>query len=166
MNNNSLGIIGIVAGSIVALGGIAIALEHRAQVNLISSSSTSGDSYGIIFQLDGDPPPQWKDIQKVLNATGVYKDAHRDELYRIRPFKGGVAGKDLGKLPIDQLLFENQKIPDNFTGYTIQVGVGGKDSYQKVPPNMAIMPQGRGRVNMRESRLMVEAINDILESEQ
>lgn len=183
MNNNTLGIVGIVAGSIVALAGIA-GLALRTQTDKLDRTSntsdpTSGDAYGIILQI-ATPPPQWGEIQDVLRSSPMYAGTDRDLLYRIRRFATGTEQPtpspgpqniDAGNLPEDQLLFDHDKTVERlkksqFTGYAFQIGVGGKESYKKLPKQIPNMPQGRGKVNMRESREMVEEIDDILNPEQ
>jgi hypothetical protein len=186
VKDNALGIIGMIGLAVVALAGIAgIVWQKRAldgagtrhtrqpAVTFLTSNLASGDSYGIVFTLPDDPnhptdpPPHWTDIENVLNGKPMYGIAQRKEVYRIRKFTNGSAGSPLGDMPQKQLLFEESKMSDalklrNFSGYAFQIGVGGKDSYEEYPPNSITMPQGHGKVNMRESKEMVEEVNAAL----
>jgi hypothetical protein len=175
MNNNTLGIIGIVAGSVVALAGIA-GMALRKQTDKLDTTSytsdaTSGDAYGIILQISGD---DWAKLQDVLKTgSTLNKGADRKKLYRVRPFTSGEPGKPShagdfdGGLPTEQLLFDEdamiKKLQNRkFIGWAFQIGIGGSDNYQKIPSGAVTMPQGRGKVNMRESKEMVEEVNEAL----
>jgi hypothetical protein len=143
-------------------------------------SASGGDSYGIILQLqDVDSGSlNWSDIHDVLTKKPPTYGVDRNKLYRIRRFENGEMqpknkpdeGDDDGQLSTDQLLFDRVAMKTDlenrtpkFTGYAFQIGLGRVQNYEKVGSKIT-MPQGRGKLNgIRESRKMVEEINDILD---
>lgn len=178
MDNNTLGILAV---SLVALGGIATIALEKNKIEILAQTGSGGSDdakYGIIIQ-DDLTPAQWTAVYNVVNGTAAYSAANRKELYRIGHF---IKGKevppsppdphsdpndlDSGHLPVNQLLGDKDKIiqnlPIDFTGYAFQIGVGGKDSFQRFPITAPSMPQAHGKINMRESKEMVEEVNDVL----
>jgi hypothetical protein len=180
MKKITLGMFGLIAVLAVAVAAVAVIACKRgakAQTNFIPGSGSGGDVYGIILQLaDADDPgnESWKKIDDVLKATPTYLNTSRSSVYRVRRFNEGVpdGSEDDGKLSKEHLLFDQDALTKDldkdhrkFSGYAFQIGVGRIQSYDTLGSKVT-MPQGRVKLNeIRESRKMVEEINNILSPE-
>lgn len=156
MNNNTLGIkyTSLLLTTVVAAGlgaGIAyIALKDKSRSGILLRATDQDIASG-----------KWKDIYKILDNP-----VKRQKLYRIAEFNDGTLVGEKGEMDkellledYDETVTELKTLP--FTGHAFQIGVGAKESTQRIP-NRPDMSHAHYRPNIKESIDMVKEVNNFL----
>lgn len=138
---------------------------------------------GLILRAD-IPDDKWQKILEVLNGQTVTPDAYpRAKLFRIRKYVPGqppVADPQEGALDDEMLHEDFDTVPPDFKGHAIQIGLGYKPDFHRYPadvqgvpspaphppgdpePSPPFSPQTHFKNNLKESKIMVEKVDDIL----
>ena len=158
MNTSTLG---IAAATFVA--GLIIGVNvHRF--------GPAANQYGITLRPRNHEKfeSKWPEIHKLLD-----KNKH---LYFIEEYRAGTKvttfGSQCDLLPLRNLQALHQTVPRNYTGHTVQIGIGisgdeespclDETACPPEAPPMPNMPQGHYKQYMLDSAAMVQAVNDCI----
>jgi hypothetical protein len=151
----------------ITLGFTAAAAGLVVGVGAASIADSLKPKYGIILRATNQDidAQKWGKIKEKLNLPPTIAGADsREMLYRVREFNNGtpVGNTDEGSLPEAELL-EDRRVPTNFTGHAFQIGVGARERSKTIPKSGPGMPQSHSRLNLQESKKMVEDVDGVLD---
>ena len=177
MKNKTLGIVyllTIVTGLLIFAG---CQHQERSTDGSDDKSNKGKGKHGIILKKDISND-KWTRIVAILNGPTQTPDASpRTMLFRIKNYSPGAEPTEIGQLDED-MLQDDFPVDSNFKGHAVQIGLGLAPDFHRYPkagenastpplaePQPSATPptsHAHLQQNLKESALMVKAVDDIL----